>query len=55
MGEQVNRWPARLHVVTGKGGTGKTSVAAALALGLAASFLLKHVSRGSQSRRSAVD
>ena len=36
MGEQVNRWPARLHVVTGKGGTGKTSVAAALALGLAA-------------------
>ncbi|WBB78817.1 ATPase [Micromonospora sp. WMMD882] len=29
-------WPARLHVVTGKGGTGKTSVAAALALGLAA-------------------
>jgi anion-transporting ArsA/GET3 family ATPase len=37
MGEHVNRWPARLHVVTGKGGTGKTSVAAALALGLAAS------------------
>nr|WP_296074954.1 ArsA-related P-loop ATPase [uncultured Actinoplanes sp.] len=35
MGEHVNRWPARLHVVTGKGGTGKTSVAAALALGLA--------------------
>jgi anion-transporting ArsA/GET3 family ATPase len=34
---QVNpAWPARLHVVTGKGGTGKTSVAAALALGLAA-------------------
>jgi len=29
------RWPARLHVVTGKGGTGKTTVAAALALGLA--------------------
>ncbi|MEV4543102.1 arsenite efflux ATP-binding protein ArsA [Micromonospora echinaurantiaca] len=29
-------WPGRLHVVTGKGGTGKTSVAAALALGLAA-------------------
>jgi anion-transporting ArsA/GET3 family ATPase len=28
-------WPARLHVVTGKGGTGKTTVAAALALGLA--------------------
>jgi hypothetical protein len=38
MGEHVNsRWPARLHVVTGKGGTGKTTVAAALALGLAAS------------------
>src|SRR3954471_22561810 len=36
MGEPVNRWPARLHVVTGKGGTGKTTVAAALALGLAA-------------------
>src|SRR4051812_45323855 len=35
MGEYVNKWPARLHVVTGKGGTGKTSVAAALALGLA--------------------
>ncbi|HCT79068.1 MAG TPA: ATPase [Micromonosporaceae bacterium] len=30
-------WPARLHVVTGKGGVGKTTVAAALALGLAAS------------------
>lgn len=30
------RWPARLHVVTGKGGTGKTTVAAALALALAA-------------------
>jgi anion-transporting ArsA/GET3 family ATPase len=28
-------WPVRLHVVTGKGGTGKTTVAAALALGLA--------------------
>jgi anion-transporting ArsA/GET3 family ATPase len=28
-------WLARLHVVTGKGGTGKTTVAAALALGLA--------------------
>jgi len=26
-----------------------------LALGLAASFLLKHVSRGSQSRRGTVD
>ena len=36
MGEQVTSWPARLHVVTGKGGTGKTTVAAALALGLAA-------------------
>ena len=36
MGEQLNSWPARLHVVTGKGGTGKTTVAAALALGLAA-------------------
>jgi anion-transporting ArsA/GET3 family ATPase len=36
----VNRvgasWPARLHIVTGKGGTGKTTVAAALALALAA-------------------
>jgi anion-transporting ArsA/GET3 family ATPase len=30
-------WPARLHVVTGKGGTGKTTVAAALALALAGS------------------
>jgi anion-transporting ArsA/GET3 family ATPase len=29
------RWPQRLHVVTGKGGTGKTTVAAALALALA--------------------
>lgn len=29
-------WPARLHVVTGKGGTGKTTVAAALALALSA-------------------
>jgi anion-transporting ArsA/GET3 family ATPase len=29
-------WSARLHVVTGKGGTGKTTVAAALALALAA-------------------
>lgn len=28
-------WSSRLHVVTGKGGTGKTSVAAALALALA--------------------
>jgi anion-transporting ArsA/GET3 family ATPase len=35
MGDQRDRWPARLHVVTGKGGTGKTTVAAALALGLA--------------------
>jgi anion-transporting ArsA/GET3 family ATPase len=33
---RTDRWPARLHVVTGKGGTGKTTVAAALALGLAA-------------------
>ncbi|WP_326549906.1 ArsA family ATPase [Micromonospora sp. NBC_01813] len=31
----VPGWPSRLHVVTGKGGTGKTSVAAALALALA--------------------
>lgn len=30
-------WPARLHVVTGKGGVGKTTVAAALALALASS------------------
>jgi anion-transporting ArsA/GET3 family ATPase len=29
-------WSARLHIVTGKGGTGKTTVAAALALALAA-------------------
>jgi anion-transporting ArsA/GET3 family ATPase len=29
-------WQARLHVVTGKGGTGKTTVAAALAIALAA-------------------
>jgi anion-transporting ArsA/GET3 family ATPase len=37
MSDQVNpSWPARLHVVTGKGGTGKTTVAAALALALAA-------------------
>jgi anion-transporting ArsA/GET3 family ATPase len=28
-------WPARLHVVTGKGGTGKTTVAASLAIALA--------------------
>ncbi|WP_310374527.1 ArsA-related P-loop ATPase [Catenuloplanes atrovinosus] len=35
-GEHVTgSWSARLHVVTGKGGTGKTSVAAALALALA--------------------
>ncbi|WP_406039929.1 ATPase [Micromonospora sp. NBC_00898] len=34
--QRSETWPARLHVVTGKGGTGKTSVAAALALGLAA-------------------
>ncbi len=32
----ADAWPARLHVVTGKGGVGKTSVAAALALALAA-------------------
>jgi anion-transporting ArsA/GET3 family ATPase len=31
-----DRWPARLHVVTGKGGTGKTTVSGALALALAA-------------------
>jgi anion-transporting ArsA/GET3 family ATPase len=30
-----DQWPARLHVVTGKGGTGKTTVAGALALALA--------------------
>ncbi|MFY1704792.1 ArsA-related P-loop ATPase [Micromonospora sp. WMMA1923] len=35
-GQSGAGWPGRLHVVTGKGGTGKTSVAAALALGLAA-------------------
>jgi anion-transporting ArsA/GET3 family ATPase len=34
-GSGFDRWPARLHVVTGKGGTGKTTVAAALALALA--------------------
>jgi anion-transporting ArsA/GET3 family ATPase len=35
--QPVPIWPeARLHVVTGKGGTGKTTVAAALALALAA-------------------
>jgi anion-transporting ArsA/GET3 family ATPase len=35
--EETSGWPsaARLHVVTGKGGTGKTTVAAALALALA--------------------
>lgn len=32
----ASTWPARLHVVTGKGGVGKTTVAAALALALAA-------------------
>lgn len=31
----MTSWPARLHVVTGKGGVGKTTVAAALALALA--------------------
>ena len=35
-GRAWRSWPARLHVVTGKGGTGKTTVAAALALALAA-------------------
>ena len=36
MSEQKPDWPrVRLHVVTGKGGTGKTTVAAALALALA--------------------
>ena len=39
--EAENTWPdsasrARLHFVSGKGGTGKTTVAAALALALAA-------------------
>jgi anion-transporting ArsA/GET3 family ATPase len=35
-GQQQGDWPGvRLHVVTGKGGTGKTTVAAALALALA--------------------
>jgi anion-transporting ArsA/GET3 family ATPase len=35
-GDHVTDWPSvRLHVVTGKGGTGKTTVAAALALALA--------------------
>jgi len=36
MGDEQRDWPERLHVVTGKGGTGKSTVAAALALGLAA-------------------
>ncbi|MCW2566898.1 MAG: Anion-transporting ATPase, partial [Mycobacterium sp.] len=37
MPASATEWPsARLHVVTGKGGTGKTTVAAALALALAA-------------------
>ena len=35
MGDEHRNWPQRLHVVTGKGGTGKSTVAAALALGLA--------------------
>jgi len=30
-----DRWPARLNIVTGKGGTGKTTVAGALAIALA--------------------
>jgi anion-transporting ArsA/GET3 family ATPase len=34
-GQLSRAWSARLHVVTGKGGTGKTTVAAALALALA--------------------
>lgn len=34
-GQAHQRWRSRLHVVTGKGGTGKTTVAAALALALA--------------------
>ncbi|MFM2438226.1 MAG: hypothetical protein RLZ55_1045, partial [Actinomycetota bacterium] len=38
--ESIGRWAdlseARMHVVSGKGGTGKTTVAAALALALAA-------------------
>ena len=37
MAAQDNDWEGvRLHVVTGKGGTGKTTVASALALALAA-------------------
>lgn len=41
LAEAQNTWPdsasrARLHFVSGKGGTGKTTVAAALALALAA-------------------
>ena len=40
-GTSANAWPARvanarLHFVTGKGGTGKSTIAAALALALAA-------------------
>lgn len=35
-GAHDSAWPARLHVVTGKGGVGKTTVAAALAFALAA-------------------
>src|SRR5437763_12980081 len=36
-GQAPSDWPGvRLHVVTGKGGTGKTTVAGALALALAA-------------------
>ncbi|MFY1674691.1 ArsA-related P-loop ATPase [Plantactinospora sp. WMMB334] len=34
-GRASARWPTRLHVITGKGGTGKSTVAAALALALA--------------------
>ncbi|WP_345412177.1 ArsA family ATPase [Pseudonocardia xishanensis] len=36
MTSSADPWAARLHVVSGKGGTGKTTVAAALALALAA-------------------
>ena len=36
----MSDWPkVRLHVVTGKGGTGKSTVAAALALALTAGLL----------------
>ena len=45
-------WPARLHVVTGKGGTGKTTVAAALALALAAGGRRRCWSRSRGARAS---